>query len=94
LKTEDGAAVGFLTALVAVEAGRRVATIDLVGVDSGRQRSGVGSALVAAFAAHYGGCDLLRVGTQAANLPSLGFYERLGFTIQQTAYVLHRHVIA
>jgi hypothetical protein len=33
----------------------------------------------------------MRVGTQIANIPSLRLYERLGFTMAESAYVLHAH---
>lgn len=88
---DDGRPAGFLAALVANTAAGCVATIDLVGVASDRQQRGIGADLVLAFAAHYASAGRLRVGTQAANLPSLKLYERLGFEIAQTTYVFHRH---
>ena len=33
----------------------------------------------------------LRVGTQAANVPSVRLYEPLGFSLASAAYVLHLH---
>ena len=88
---DGGRPAGFLAALVVDEAVARVATIDLVGVAADCQQRGIGPDLVAAFAGHYASADRLRVGTQAANLPSLKLYERLGFTVARTAYVFHRH---
>jgi RimJ/RimL family protein N-acetyltransferase len=32
------------------------------------------------------------VGTQIANLPSIRLYEKLGFSLVKSAYVMHRHV--
>lgn len=79
-------AVGFLGAL-APSPGVRV--IDLVAVHSAERRSGVGRTLVEALlVSGYGRVD---VGTQIANTDSLRFYERLGFTIRDTRYVLHLH---
>jgi ribosomal protein S18 acetylase RimI-like enzyme len=33
----------------------------------------------------------LRAGTQSANTASLSLYEKLGFRIASTSYVLHHH---
>ena len=88
---EGAEPAGFLAALAPAGGGERVATIDLIGVAPERQRRGVGRALVGAFARHYADRDRLRVGTQAANLPSMQMYERLGFSIWRTGYVMHRH---
>lgn len=88
----EGVPVGFLAVVAAGDGPRAPRVIDLVGVGAGAQRSGAGSALVRAFALrHAPHCDELRVGTQAANLPSLAFYERNGFRIVGTSYVLHLH---
>ena len=38
--------------------------------------------------------DMLRVGTQVANLPSISLYEKCGFHVAETTYVLHAHVQA
>ncbi|MBI4615894.1 MAG: GNAT family N-acetyltransferase [Planctomycetes bacterium] len=84
---------GFLAALRTREDSREVAVIDLVGVDPRHQGRGVGRALVDAFLARYSGsCHLFRVGTQAANVPSIRLYEGAGFRVERCQYVLHRHV--
>jgi ribosomal protein S18 acetylase RimI-like enzyme len=80
--------VGFLAALVS----ERNAVIDLVGVDKQYQRRRVGAALTQAFIDHYRpSASSLQVGTQVANVPSMRLYERLGFSISKTQYVLHLH---
>jgi ribosomal protein S18 acetylase RimI-like enzyme len=85
---EDGVPVGFLAVLANGDA--RV--IDLVGVAPEAQGHGVGRALVSEFVArHKAAAAALRVGTQLANLPSLGLYESLGFRISSASYVLHLH---
>jgi len=84
----EGRAVGFLTMLRASGA----AVIDLIGVDPGVQRSGAGESMVAAFVDAYPDVARLRVGTQVANIPSNRFYEKLGFRLAQSQYVLHAHV--
>lgn len=83
---------GFLAALHADTAGARVRVIDLIGVGPRYQRQGVGRSLVAGFVDCYRNrCDRFQAGTQAANVPSLGFYQAHGFSITSTTYVLHLH---
>lgn len=85
--------VGFLAVLASESNGKRIRTIDLVGVDTSYQGRGVGHALGSFFISQYrNDCDLLQVGTQAANVPSMRLYEKLGFSISSTQYVLHMHV--
>jgi ribosomal protein S18 acetylase RimI-like enzyme len=82
--------LGFLAVLETVDDAR---VIDLVGVAPHAQGRGIGQALVANFAHRHGnGTRILRVGTQASNVPSLRLYEKLGFRVVSSAYVLHRHV--
>lgn len=90
---ENGRPVGFLAVLSAKVHGRTMRVIDLVGVDRHHQGRGVGKSLIRAFVAlGVEGNDLLRVGTQAANIPSMRLYERCGFHVADSAYVLHAHV--
>lgn len=85
----DNGATGFLAVLEAADGAR---VIDLVGVAAESQGRGVGESLVATFIARHGaGGRLLRVGTQVANVPSLRLYEKLGFRVASSSYVLHRH---
>lgn len=85
----DGRPAGFL----AVLASGKTRIIDLVGVRKDIQRRGVGRALVSEFIRQEGpSADLLQVGTQAANVPSLRLYENAGFRVERTQYVLHLHV--
>jgi ribosomal protein S18 acetylase RimI-like enzyme len=91
--TLDGRPAGFLAALASEENGHRIYVIDLVGVESSAQRRGVGRALVQTFLNRY--CelaDVLRVGTQIANVPSMRLYQQLGFSIVGSQYVFHLHV--
>lgn len=66
------------------------ATIDLVAVDDVYARRGIASALIEGVvsAPHL---QSVVVGTQAANVPSVRLYEKLGFRLRESAYVLHRH---
>lgn len=89
----DGRAAGFLAVLAPKSVRGYYRVIDLIGVDRRHQGWGVGTALMRHLmneAASVGG--LLRVGTQAANVPSIRLYESLGFHVVETAYVLHAHV--
>lgn len=65
--------------------------IDLVAVDPDHQSAGIGRAMIAFSAEHCGTAPNLLVGTQAANVGSIRFYESLGFRVVRTEYVLHRH---
>jgi GNAT superfamily N-acetyltransferase len=64
--------------------------IDLIAVAAGHRGKGIGSAMIAWAAQHASG-SRMRVGTQAANVGSLRFYENLGFRTVATAYVMHLH---
>jgi len=86
-------AAGFLAVFASDAGGRRVRTIDLIGVDSAFQGRGFGASLVAFFIDRYAEvCDYLQVGTQVANLPSMKLYQKFGFAIVRAQYVLHKHV--
>jgi GNAT superfamily N-acetyltransferase len=89
----DSRPVGFLAVLCSSSQDRTVRVIDLVGVEPERQSSGIGRALVGHFIQTEGPrSTMLEVGTQAANVPSLRLYERMGFLISRTQYVMHRHI--
>jgi ribosomal protein S18 acetylase RimI-like enzyme len=85
---DDDAPVGFLAVLESGDA--RI--IDLVGVAPEAQGRGAGRALVSTFVERHSAPGReLRVGTQAANVPSIRLYESLGFSLVAAAYVLHLH---
>ena len=81
-----GRAIGFLGI---VRAAPDVRVIDLVAVHSDARGSGAGRALVEATLAS--GEGRVDVGTQIANDGALRFYERLGFVVTDTRFVLHLH---
>jgi ribosomal protein S18 acetylase RimI-like enzyme len=88
-----GQPAGFLAVLLDTRAAEPAAVIDLVGVDRAQQARGIGTRLVGAFLARWGSrVPTLRVGTQAANAPSIRLYERMGFRFARAHYVLHAHV--
>ncbi len=89
----DGEVAGFLGTLVRPGEDGEVprAVLDLIGVGGGFQGRGVGTALTRAFVSGYRAGHRLVVGTQAANLPSARLYERMGFRLRESAFVVHRH---
>src|SRR5207253_8995893 len=91
--TVDDQPVGFLAVLQSGPELQRSYVIDLIGVGPRFQGHGVGTALVRAFISRYGPRALqLVVGTQAANIESLGMYQKCGFRVNRTAFVLHMHI--
>jgi GNAT superfamily N-acetyltransferase len=90
-----GRVSGFLAVATSSAAGVRSAAIDLIGVSAEDQGAGIGTALINAYSADWRGrVDRLIVGTQAANVRSLRFYESNGFRVSATQYVLHAHIDA
>lgn len=88
----DGKPAGFLAALRAECHGRTARVIDLIGVAKSAQGCGFGKALVQDFITAAGPpVELLRVGTQAANVPSMRLYEQCGFRLSESVYVMHAH---
>lgn len=91
---KSGRPLGFLAVLKSVAGDRTAAVIDLIGVAPQEQGHGIGRALIESFLRGWRGrCDVFRVGTQAANIPSLKLYERMGFSVAASEYVLHKHVL-
>lgn len=87
-----GRVAGFLAVLKREGQAGSEAIIDLVGVDAAHQGKGLGRAMTLRFIRDWGErAGRLSVGTQAVNIPALRLYERLGFRISETAYVLHAH---
>lgn len=83
---EDGVR-GFLLLVTPAQA---PAVIDLIAVAPDRQARGLGRAMVLAARDAYGKRGFI-VGTQAANIPSLRFYQSLGLRSRDTQYVFHFH---
>lgn len=82
----DGRVIGFLLVLDIEEA----SVIDLIAVATPARGGGAGRAMVCELIGERRERPVL-VGTQVSNLGALRFYERLGFTVARTEYVLHRH---
>lgn len=83
---QDGAVVGFLQLL---RSGDGALSIDLIGVARDSRGHGLGEAMIALAQSEFA-ADM-RVGTQAANTGAARFYERLGFRLAESLYVLHYH---
>lgn len=81
-----GQVLGFLLVLDRADA----AVIDLITVAASARGRGAGRALVSALVEAIPDRPVL-TGTQIANVDALRFYERLGFTVLRTQFVLHRH---
>jgi GNAT superfamily N-acetyltransferase len=89
----EGRPVGFLAVLAAKNAGRHIRIIDLIGVRPEAQGRGIGRALVDFFVDRCKSeCDVLQVGTQVVNVPSMRLYLQCGLSIMHSAYVMHSHV--
>ncbi len=85
--------VGFLAAIVSEKQGKKIGIIDLIGIDRQYQRQGIGQELSKFFRVYYQeDCNRLRVGTQVANIASQRLYQKVGFSLSQSQYVLHKHL--
>ncbi len=89
----DAKPIGFLAITKGISGNTSIRAIDLIGIQSEYQRIGAGKQIVDFFISNsVGKCNILRAGTQIANVPSMNFYQRCGFHITESAYVLHAHV--
>jgi GNAT superfamily N-acetyltransferase len=87
-----GRVSGFLARRIVRENRCRVGVLDLMAVRPTDRGRGIGAALIHSFVRHSAvDCDLLRVGTQAANSLSLRLYDRCGFVVTATHFVMHSH---
>lgn len=94
VSARNGTVTGFLAVMRETEGqwtgSKPTMVIDLIAVGRAYQGQGIGKDLVSAFISSYPEHPL-KVGTQAANVPSLALYQRMGFKIVMTEYVLHLH---
>jgi ribosomal protein S18 acetylase RimI-like enzyme len=67
--------------------------IDLIAVDIYNRHKGIAQKMIC-FAMQ--NCEtkteVVRVGTQLGNLPSISLYQKMGFSIMSAQYVFHRHI--
>jgi len=83
----EGRPAGFLLALKQPQA----CVIDLIAVSEDAQRCGIGAALIAACENAFCSSEEISAGTQAANIASMRLYERLGFRLRASQFILHWH---
>jgi ribosomal protein S18 acetylase RimI-like enzyme len=88
LAERAGHVAGFLQLL---NASGNVLVIDLIAVEKDYRGQGLAEEMIRYAVSACGTPTALRVGTQSANLVSLSLYEKLGFHIVSTSYVLHYH---
>jgi ribosomal protein S18 acetylase RimI-like enzyme len=90
----DDRPVGFVAVLAQESEDTHSMVIDLIGVDRDYQGQGVGKQMIAHVIQTYAQeCDRFLVGTQVANTRSMRLYERCGFRVVTSAYMLHLHKI-
>ena len=86
LAQDAGKVVGFNQILVGADQG---VIIDLIAVDPAWRGRGIAAELICAAEQRYPQRTRTVVGTQAANVPSLRLYQRLGFRIFESEYIFH-----
>ena len=87
----SGHVAGFLQLLAVSE---DVLVIDLIAVEQDHRGQGLAEEMIRYAVTACGNPRALRAGTQSANTMSLSLYEKLGFRIVSTSYVLHHHGVA
>ncbi|MBK9292974.1 MAG: GNAT family N-acetyltransferase [Oligoflexia bacterium] len=83
----EGKILGFL---LLIDKGQGHWIIDLIAVSPKAQKLKLGSQMIS-NALQDNNIKLMSVGTQIANIPSLNFYEKNGFTFESAKYVYHYH---
>ena len=84
----EGVIVGFLQLLISKDG---IMRIDLMAVDAGHQRKGIGKDMISFAEMNSQGTKQVWAGTQIVNMPSIRFYQKLGFNMAETYYVFHYH---
>ncbi len=79
--------VGFLQLLSSAE----TLIIDLIAVHPRHRGQGYATAMIACAQRQLSNLAAIRVGTQAANIPAMRMYERLGFRLMAAHHVFHYH---
>jgi len=87
----DDEPVAFLASLATEVQRQRCRVIDLIATHPNHRGKSAARSLVDRFIADSADYDLLRVGTQVANIPSIRLYESCGFRLTASEYVLHAH---
>ncbi|MGQ9648512.1 MAG: GNAT family N-acetyltransferase [Phycisphaerae bacterium] len=84
----DEEVAGFLQLLRADDG---ALVIDLIAVHESYRRRGFGAEMIAFVESKTRGGELIRVGTQIANIASIRLYESAGFRMTEAQYVFHYH---
>ena len=84
---KDGHIAGFLQLVFSGD----ILIVDLIAVSKKFRHMKIASNMIAYAEANLEGFNRIRVGTQVANIPSLPFYQKLGFSIINASYILHYH---
>lgn len=84
---KDGRIRGFLQLLYSDD----VLVIDLIAVSKEYRNKNIASQMINFAERSLDGFEHIRVGTQAANIPSVRLYEKLGFRMNDVKYLLHYH---
>ncbi|OVE76900.1 hypothetical protein BVX98_04330 [bacterium F11] len=89
---KKGRILGFLLSLKKGKGRKEVNIIDLIATTNKAKGKGVGLSLIYGFMKSFKSKKaLFQVGTQAVNIPSVRLYEKCGFRLIGTQYVLHGH---
>jgi ribosomal protein S18 acetylase RimI-like enzyme len=83
-----GEVAGFVQLL---KAPGEVLVIDLIAVAEKHRGHGLAQQMIRCASSTCGRPRALRAGTQSANIGSLALYQKMGFRIVSTSYVLHHH---
>ncbi|ODS33764.1 MAG: TDP-fucosamine acetyltransferase [Candidatus Scalindua rubra] len=88
IKIVNDQIVGFLQLL---KDANNVVIIDLIAVDKNHRRDNIACDLIAYAELEYRHSQVIRTGTQVANIPSIKLYEKLGFRLVDSQYIFHYH---
>ena len=91
VRREEGKPVGFLAAIIGQWDRQAAWVIDLIAVAAEARGNGIGVNLIAAYLAYFPALPAI-VGTQARNIASMALYNKMGFRIAKTEFVLHAHL--
>jgi ribosomal protein S18 acetylase RimI-like enzyme len=84
----DDMVVGFLLLL---RGNNGDLTIDLIAVDERQRGKGIAGNMISYAESRHQDCSRILVGTQVANVASIRLYEKVGFWMHDSKYVLHYH---